>query len=61
MSNRIKVERIGKAIIRFEKSIEYINRKVDERSQSGKTNEDDDSAYRHYSGIAEDGGRCWSY
>ena len=61
MANRIAVAKIGKAITRFEKSVEYINRKIDERSQSGKTEEDNDSAHRHYSGIAEDGGRCWSY
>ena len=61
MANRISVAKIGKAITRFEKSVEYLNRKIDERSQSGKTNEDDDAADRHYSGIAEDGGRCWSY
>ena len=61
MSNRMTVAKIGKAMSHFEKSLKYINHKIDERAQNGKTNEDGDSAYRHYSGIAEDGGRCWSY
>ena len=61
MSNRIKVTKIGKAMTRFEKSLEYLNRKIDERARNGKTNERDDAVYRHYVGRSEDGGRCWSF
>jgi len=59
VSNRIKVEKIGKAMGRFEKTVEYINRKIDERSRNGKYNEND--ADRHFSGTTNDGSRCWSY
>jgi hypothetical protein len=59
MSNRISVAKIGKSMSHFEKSIKYINRKIDERSQNGKFNEND--ADRHYSGTSDDGSRCWSY
>ncbi len=61
MSNRMTVAKIGKAMVHFEKTIEYINRKVDERSRNGKTNEDDDAAIRNYSGMSDDGDRCWSF
>lgn len=61
MSRAIKFEKIGKAITRFEKSIKYINQKIDERSQAGRINEDSDSAYNHYTGTSDNGGRCWSY
>jgi len=61
MSNRIGVAKIGKAMSHFEKSVKYINRKIDERSQNGKYNEEDDAAYRHYSGRTDDGSRCWSF
>jgi len=61
MSNRVHVSKIGKSMLRFEKSVEYLNRKIDERSRNGKHNEDDDVASRHFTGIADDGSRCWSF
>lgn len=61
MSKHIKFAKIGNTIRRFEKSIEYINRKIDERSQNGKTNEDDDFSNHHFVGVNDDGGRCWSF
>ena len=59
MSNRISVAKIGKAMARFEQSVKYVNRKIDERSRSGKSNEND--ADRHFSGTTNDGSRCWTY
>jgi hypothetical protein len=58
MSNRIKVAKIGKSMSHFEKTIKFINRKIDERSKNGKYNED--SVDRHYIGN-NDKGRCWSF
>jgi len=59
MSNRISVAKIGKAMSHFEKSIKYINQKIDERSQNGKYNED--SVDRNYQGTNDKGERCWSF
>jgi len=61
MSNRISVAKVGKAMVHFEKTIEHINRKIDERTRNGKIHEDDDAAVRNYSGINNDGERCWSF
>ena len=61
MSNRIKVQKISNAISRFEKSVEYINRKIDERSQNGRTNEDDYKVSNHFSGTDDNGNRCWTF
>ena len=61
MANRISVAKIGKAMARFEKTVEYINQKVDGRSRNGKQSEENDVAIRHYSGTADDGSRCWSF
>ena len=60
MSNHIKVAKIGNTMARFEKTIKYINRRIDERSQSGKNNEENDVAYSHYAG-SNDQGICWSF
>ena len=61
MSNRISVAKVGKAMVHFEKTVEYINQKIDERSQNGKTNEDNDAAIRNYTGMNNNGERCWSF
>jgi len=61
MSNRVHVSKICKAMLRFEKSVEYLNQKIDERSRNEKRNEDDDVVNRHLIGIADDGSRSWSF
>ena len=61
MCNRIKVESINKAMRYFEKSVQYIDRKIDERSQNGRTNEDSNVAVSHLKHTDSDGNRCWSF
>lgn len=60
MSNHMKVAKITLAMVRFEKTFNFINDKIDKRAQSGKTNEDDQSVNEHLN-INSDGSRCWSF
>lgn len=59
MSNRMNVAKITAAMVRFEKTFDYINRQIDERTRNGKYNEDD--ANNHLVKTDSDGSRCWSF
>lgn len=61
MSNRMNVAKCTAAMVRFEKTLDYINRKIDERTRNGKYNEDDNFANNHLKDINSDGSRCWSF
>lgn len=51
--------RNSKVVKSHQDRMSFINRKVDERSANGKSNEDDVS--NHYIGCADDGSRVWSF
>jgi hypothetical protein len=59
MSNRMNVAKITAAMVRFEKTFNYVVEKIDKRSQNGKINEDE--VNNHLTNIDEDGSRCWSF
>ena len=60
MSNHMKVAKVTKAMVSFEKTINFINDKIDRRTQSGKINEDDSNVDNHLN-VNSDGSRCWSF
>ena len=51
--------RYSKIVKSHKDQTEYINRKIDENSKSGKLNED--AASNHYVGSTQDGSRVWSF